>query len=67
MESRKQRKIVSYTITIGIFLVPIFIILLFPAFGIILTLSGILAWRCWDKITDIAKRIHKLIYKTEMY
>ena len=47
--------------------IPIFIILFFPAFGIILTLGGILVWRCWDKITDIAKRIHKLIYKTEMY
>lgn len=65
--SKKEKKIISYTITLGIFFIPIFIILFFPAFGIILTLSGILVWRCWDKITDIAKRIHKLIYKTEMY
>ena len=65
--SRKEKKIISYAITIGMFFIPMFIILLFPAFGIILTLSGILMWRCWDKITDIAKRIHKLIYKTEMY
>ena len=65
--SRKEKKIISYAITIGMFFIPMLIILLFPAFGIILTLSGILMWRCWDKITDIAKRIHKLIYKTEMY
>lgn len=65
--SRKEKKIISYIITLGIFFIPMFIILLFPAFGIILILSGILVWRCWDKITDIAKRIHKLIYKTEMY
>ena len=65
--SKKEKKIISYTIALGLFIVPIFIILLFPAFGVILTLGGILIWRCWDKITDIAKRIHKIIYKTEMY
>lgn len=65
--SKKEKKIISYAITLGLFIVPIFIILLFPAFGVILILGGILIWRCWDKITDIAKRIHKLIYKTEMY
>ena len=65
--SKKEKRIISYAITLGLFIVPIFIILLFPAFGVILILSGILVWRCQDKITDIAKRVHKTLYKTEMY
>jgi hypothetical protein len=64
--SRKERKIISYIITLSIIMIPIFLILLFPAFGIIGVLSGILIWQNWKKVSSFAVEIHKLIFKTEM-
>ena len=64
--SRKEQKIISYIITLSIMIVPIFLVLLFPAFGIICVLCGVVIWQNWDKISKIAAAIHRKIFKTEM-
>ena len=64
--SRKEQKIISYIIALSTLVVPIVLILLFPAFGIICVLCGIIIWQCWDKISKFAALIHKKIFKTEM-
>jgi accessory gene regulator protein AgrB len=63
----KRNKLIAYILSILTFLVPMFLILLFPTFGVIMLLSTIVIYTLWNPVfVKLAKLIYKFIFKEEM-
>ena len=63
----RRNKIIAYILAVLTFIVPVILIWLFPTFGIIMLLSGIVIYTLWQPVfVKLAKIIYKLIFKEEM-